>query len=63
MADLVNREIFPSDGVALGRVCACSLCSRLVFTHAKVYWDIWHTIFKSVPKYPKSPMYLVYFNQ
>ena len=30
MAILVNGEILPSGGVALGRVCSCSLRSRLV---------------------------------
>ena len=29
-AILVNGKILPRDGVALGRVCACSLRSRLV---------------------------------
>ena len=29
-AILVNRGILPGDGVVLGRVCACSLHSRLV---------------------------------
>ena len=31
MAILVNRGVLPSGGVALGRVCACSLRSSLVF--------------------------------
>ena len=31
-AILVNRGILPNGGVAEGRVCACSLRSRLVFT-------------------------------
>ena len=31
MAILVKRDILPSGRVAFGRVCACSLRSRLVF--------------------------------
>ena len=32
-AILVNRGILPRGGVVSGRVCDCSLCSRLVFLH------------------------------
>ena len=30
MANLLNWWILPIGGASLGRVCACSLCSRLV---------------------------------
>ena len=32
-AILMNGGILPTGGVALGRVCACSLCSRLVLVN------------------------------
>ena len=40
-AILVNGEVLPSGGVASGRVCACSLCSRLVlktYNQNRIFW-------------------------
>ena len=39
MAILLNRWILPIGGVALGRVCACSLRSRLVFLSLQNLFD------------------------